>query len=104
MSWCPILEVQVEAHERERVIRARGEIDMSSVEMLRGPLDSARSDSVDTVVDLSGIAFMDSSGLQLMLDATREADTNGWTVSFRPSPPVRRLLEVSGTLDAVPLG
>jgi anti-sigma B factor antagonist len=98
-----ILEVAVEELEHERVIRARGEIDMSSIKPLRLALADARGELVETVVDLSGVDFIDSTGLHLMLDASFEAAANGWNVSFVPSMPVFRLLEVTGTLGVVPL-
>jgi anti-anti-sigma factor len=103
MSSAPILEVVVEPLEDGCVIRARGELDISSVDTLRGPLAAAREKGAATLVDLTGVGFMDSSGLHLMLDAALDAKTEGWPLSFRPSPQVLRLLEVTGTLGVVRL-
>lgn len=103
MSSVPILEVIVEPLEGGCVIRARGEIDMSSVERLRRPLLAARAAGLATLVDLSGVGFMDSSGLHLMLGAALDAAQDGWSLSFRPSPQVMRVLEVSGTTGVVRL-
>jgi anti-sigma B factor antagonist len=99
----PILEVSVENVEDGRVIKARGEVDLSSVDVLRRPLAAAREDGVATLVDLTEIGFMDSSGLHLVLDAALDADKDGWSLSFRPSPKVMRLLELTGTVDVVRL-
>jgi anti-sigma B factor antagonist len=99
----PILEVAVENLEDRRVIRARGEVDLSSVDVLRGPLAAAREERVATLVDLAEVGFMDSSGLHLLLDAALDAEKNGWSLSFRPSRQVLRLLEVTGTADVLHL-
>ena len=101
MSSVPILEVDVELLEDGCVIRARGEVDLSSVGELRGPLARARKAGAPTLVDLTGVGFMDSSGLHLMLDAALGAKADGWSLSFRVSPEVLRVLEVTGTLDVV---
>ena len=103
MSLDPILEVVVEPLEDGCLIRARGELDLSSVEALRGPLSRARKAGAATLVDLSGVWFMDSSGLHLILDAALDAEANGWSLSFRTSPQVHRVLEVTGTLESVRL-
>jgi anti-sigma B factor antagonist len=103
VSSVPILEVEVESRDGRRVIHARGEIDMSSVDALRYPLAAARREAAPTVVDLTGIRFIDSSGLHLMLETSLDADANGWSVSFTPSRQVLRLLEVTGTMDVVRL-
>jgi anti-sigma B factor antagonist len=103
MSAVPLLEVMVEPLEHGRLIRARGELDMSSVDALRGPLVAARHAGATTVVDMSGVEFMDSSGLHLILDAALDAKTDGWALSFRPSRQVLRVLEVTGTLGVMPI-
>jgi anti-anti-sigma factor len=98
-----ILEVRVEDLEDRRVIRARGEVDLSSVDALRRPLAAAREERVTTLVDHAEVGFMDSSGLHLLLDAALDAKTDGWSLSFRPSRQVLRLLEVTGTADVLRL-
>jgi anti-anti-sigma factor len=101
MSMLPLLEVVVEPLEDGRLIRARGELDMSSVDALRGPLAAARDAGATTVVDMSGVEFIDSSGLHLILDAALDAETDGSALSFRPSRQVLRILEVTGTLEVL---
>jgi anti-sigma B factor antagonist len=103
MSSAPILEVTVESRDGGCLIRARGEIDMSSVDALRHPLESARKAGAATVVDLIDVGFMDSSGLHLLLNAALDAEADGWSLSFRPSPQVHRVLEVTGTLGMLRL-
>jgi anti-sigma B factor antagonist len=103
MSTDPILEVTVEDLEDRRLIRARGEVDLSSIDVLRRPLAAARQDRTATLVDLAEVGFMDSTGLHLLLDAALDAEKDGWSLSFRPSRQVLRLLEVTGTTDVLRL-
>ena len=52
------------------------------------------------VVDCAGITFLDSMGLRALVAGQREAEAAG--VSFTltaPSPPVLRVLELTGTLE-----
>jgi anti-anti-sigma factor len=103
VSSSPLLEVVVEPLDEGCVIRARGELDMSSVAALRAPLRAAREEGATTLVDLSEVGFMDSSGLHLILDASLDAKADGWSLSFRASRQVLRVLEVTDTLGIVPV-
>lgn len=71
-----------------------GEIDSYTAPALSVRLaDSAG----DVVLDLEGVTFMDSSGLQCVVDATRHLRaSNGDLTLRRPGPAVRRLIEVTG--------
>ncbi len=52
------------------------------------------------VLDLGAVAFLDSSGLGVLLNARRAVDeAQGDLVLRNVQPPVRLLLEASGTLD-----
>jgi len=56
--------------------------------------------SGDVRVDVSGVGFMDSSGLRALIgahQAAEEADRR--LVVGKPSPAVRRLIEISGLSD-----
>jgi anti-sigma B factor antagonist len=104
MSTTSLLEIVVDSVEDARIIHARGEVDLSSVELLRSQIDAARRERTVTLIDLSEITFMDSSGLHLLIEAAREAEGDGWSLFVvRPSAPVRRVLEVSGTLRMLPI-
>ena len=95
-----MLRVTVEPHEDACLIRAAGEIDMSSVATLRRELDAARVEAVSVLLDLSGVTFIDSSGLHLLLKASRHSASSEWRfVILQPSQVVRRLIAVSGTAD-----
>lgn len=99
-----LLRVTIEPLEDARLIRAAGELDMSSAPALRHELEAARDDAVTTLLDMAEVTFIDSTGLHLLLDASQSAE--GTDLSFfivRPSTAVQRLIDVSGTRDLVAL-
>ena len=73
---------------------ATGEIDAHTSPALAAAIDEA---GPDVVLDLSGVEFVDSSGLRVLIDAhQRLADAGGGLRLVALSEPVRRLLEISG--------
>ena len=72
----------------------RGELDLSAVAELQPWL--ARLDGLATEIDLSGVTFFDSSALRTFLVA-RRANANLRIIN--PSRAVRKVLEITGTLD-----
>jgi anti-anti-sigma factor len=100
-----VLRVSVERIEDALLIRAAGELDMSSAAALSQELAAARKGSVTTLLDLSAVTFIDSTGLQLLLDASRPAADSDWFFFIvRPSESVKRLIELSRTADLLALG
>jgi anti-sigma B factor antagonist len=99
-----LLRVTVEPFEDARLIRAVGELDMSSVPALRHELHAARDEGVTALLDMAEVTFIDSTGLHLLLDASRSADRDGWSFFIvRPSTAVQRLVDVSRTRDLLAL-
>lgn len=81
------------------VLTLTGSVDLvSKQELLRiGQRELANNSSSRLVVDLAGVAFMDSTGLGALVMLSNDADAAG--VKFvlrRPSPLTDRLLSVSG--------
>jgi anti-anti-sigma factor len=95
-----LLHVTVDPLEEGCLIRAAGEIDLSSVPALRRELDAARAEAVTVLLDLSGVTFIDSTGLHFLIEASQSSAVSDWTFFVvRPSEVVKRLIEVSGTAD-----
>ncbi|MGZ4125958.1 MAG: STAS domain-containing protein, partial [Actinomycetota bacterium] len=61
---------------------------------VRAALDKAL-ESGTRIVDASGVTFMDSTGLQLLLSAAAKLNGRGPLVLLRPSPAVRRVLDLA---------
>jgi anti-sigma B factor antagonist len=76
------------------VIAVSGELDMSNAGKLEEIVDAAVAAKPDRLVfDLSGLRFMDSAGIAVLLGAAGKVPT----IELRdPSPPVRRVVELTG--------
>lgn len=84
-------------------VAASGEMDMSNVEDLRAVLAAHRAPGAAIVLDLSGLTFMDSTGVGLLLDADATARADGHSLELSaPSTAVVRVLEIAGVLDRLP--
>jgi anti-anti-sigma factor len=102
--------VSVAEHDRGRyVVTATGELDLAVADGLDARLEPLITPGAVVVLDGSGLTFMDSSGLRVLIRASNRATTEGAT--FRvvaPQPAVRRVLELAGadgflaTRDDVP--
>jgi anti-anti-sigma factor len=76
------------------VIAVSGELDMSNSARLEAAVESAVAGGPERLVfDLSGLRFMDSAGIAVLLGAAGRVGT----IEVRdPSPPVRRVVELTG--------
>ena len=87
-------------NEGDRVIVAlSGEIDLYTAPRLQSQLAAAlRADHpVRLVVDMSGVDFCDSTGMNVLLAAQRAAREQGGNVELSgPRPAVRKILQVTG--------
>ncbi|MFJ6725082.1 MULTISPECIES: STAS domain-containing protein [unclassified Streptomyces] len=96
------LSIGHSAHDGIRIVSLRGEVDHHA----RDPLTAALLPPVGepaprTVVDLGGVTFMDSSGINVLIhvhQAAEEAD--GWLRLAAAQDSVLRVLELVG-IDAV---
>jgi anti-anti-sigma factor len=95
------LTVTAVASGRARVV-AVGEIDLDSAPDLRRVLDAALQASSGLEIDLARVSFCDCSGLQVLIDIRHKALSSGQTAAvIDTSPCVWRLLDLTGTLDAL---
>jgi anti-anti-sigma factor len=95
-----LFHVTAEPFEDGIIVRATGEIDVTTVDVLRRELGRAREEATTVLLDLSGVTFIDSTGLHLLLEASHSSALSDWGFFVtRPSRVVQRLIEVSGTAD-----
>lgn len=80
------------------IVRVSGEIDMSNAPVLAKYLgDLIANDRQDLDLDLSGIEFMDSSGVAVLLNVRRRLEEVGLRLSLvASSSPVTRVIEAVG--------
>lgn len=79
-------------------IVVRGELDLGTVARLEDAVTAAesRTESAPIVLDLSGLRFMDSTGLQLLLDIDVRAEAAGREMTVLAGDgAVRRVLELA---------
>lgn len=83
------------------VIKLIGEIDLSNVDSVRATIEATVSSAPDRIIfDLSGLDFLDSSGIALLLFAAAKSGT----VQLRnPSEIVRRIIDVTGLAGVLPM-
>lgn len=79
-----------------------GEVDSSTVATLASFLTPLPGESREVKVDMSEVAFMDSSGLRALIDAHREAEQSLRRLMItNPSSVVLRLIDLSGLQDVL---
>lgn len=96
------LSVSTSSQGGHAVVTASGELDLYTAPRLQTALAALLRDPVDrVVVDLSGVEFCDSTGMNVLLAAMKRVQENGGTFELAaPRPAVRRILQVTG-LDTV---
>ncbi len=70
-----------------------GELDLSTTPQLEKRLRG----NIDTILDLSKLSFIDSTGIHLLLVTMRGAEREGWEFTVRdPQPAVLRVIKLVG--------
>jgi anti-sigma B factor antagonist len=94
-----MLRVKIENHDGVPVVRAAGEVDVSTAPALRDELTSVPESSKQVVVDLSDVTFLDSTGLGVLIAAMkrlRDSETGGRLDLVVTRPQIHKVLEVTG--------
>jgi anti-anti-sigma factor len=80
-----------------------GELDLAGARQLETRLDEVeRANPARLVIDLESLAFIDSTGLRLLLQAAARARERGCELLLRRGEPsVQRVFEVTGALDVL---
>ena len=74
-----------------------GEVDAHTAPELERALTARIADAGSARLDTSGVTFMDSSGLRVLIGATNESRGRGGDLIVdSPTSVVRRLIEISG--------
>jgi anti-sigma B factor antagonist len=101
----PVMELQVSTASQSGhiAITAVGELDLYTAPRLQQALSAALSeqDVHRVIVDLSGVEFCDSTGMNVLLSGMKRVKERGGTFELAaPRSSVRRILQVTG-LDTV---
>jgi len=81
------------AHGRTVVVPV-GEIDLATRDLLRSALEASHG---DVVVDLSGVSFLDSEGIAVLIAQRKRLIASGGSLQLRDAQPaMRKVLEIAG--------
>jgi anti-sigma B factor antagonist len=99
------LQVNSEKAGDVTILTCTGEVDLSSAPQLREALAPVFNEvKPRLLVDLSGVSFMDSTGIGIMVNTlNRMREKNGACAFCGLQPRVHRILQIAGLLNALPL-
>jgi len=101
----PLVELNVSSrfHDDHTIVTISGEIDLYTAPRLHSELGAVLADGMPTrvVIDMSGVEFCDSTGMNVLLSCLRRVRERGGELEIAsPKPAVRKILQVTG-LDSV---
>lgn len=99
-----LLSVDISTENSVTWVAVDGELDISTVEDLRAALAPEFVTGRHVWLDLAKLSFMDSTGVHFLLemDAAARANEHSFMI-VRPSRAVRRVLDLAGVTDHLPL-
>jgi anti-anti-sigma factor len=95
----------VSSAEEDDLVRItmQGELDIATAGFVNQAIADAAAPGVTIRVELDGLDFMDSTGMRSIIEASRAATQNGWTLQLgRAREPVQRVFSVSGLERLLP--
>ena len=94
------LSTEVSREGNATLIRVVGEIDIATCERLRDAIEPHLGPQQTIVLDLTGVEFMDSSSLNVLVQARGTLTADGGSLFLRnPSLAAHRLLTIAGLED-----
>ena len=95
----PPFSLSIVPNRSEVVVVPEGELDLACADELDGEVRELRRSGFDRVViDLRGVEFMDSAGLQVLLSLRNDAKRDGHSLTLTPPPRrVERVFELTAT-------
>ena len=85
------------------VVAPQGEIDLGTVDEVRYAIEREHDSVSPLVIDLSGVGFLDTSGLRLVVEQHNRAEERGHSLEIVPGPPqVMRVFEIAGLEPKLP--
>jgi anti-sigma B factor antagonist len=98
------LDIQEAEYGGQHMLLLRGELDIATVPSLEAAVSRLCRDGTSAItLDLSRLAFIDSTGLAAIVFASKICEKNGFEFSLvQGSSSVRRLFELTGLIDVLP--
>jgi anti-anti-sigma factor len=99
------LEIEETSNDGLHTLKLGGELDIASAPMLHAAVSRIckAGGGVGLTLDLSGLIFIDSTGLAEIILTSQLCDRDGFELNLVPGPrAVQRLFELTGLRDALP--
>jgi anti-anti-sigma factor len=97
MSAPALFSVATEKLDDRWLLRPTGELDVAAIPEMEQALGQAADGPANLEIDLSGVSFLDSSGLRLLLGARQRCQGAGGALTVtHPTDDTRRLLDLTG--------
>ena len=96
--------ISISDRDGRAVVVIRGELDLATAPELEAAIQARLDEGQDVVVDLRELAFMDSTGLRVIVSAhARAQDGEQSFVIVRPRPggPIERILAIAGVASVL---
>jgi anti-sigma B factor antagonist len=97
-------EINVVRDRESATVTLAGELDIATVPRVEEAIEATLTDGLQVLtVDLSGLGFVDSSGLRLFIVLDQRAAEQGWELRLlRPDAHVLTVFQVSGVEENLP--
>jgi anti-sigma B factor antagonist len=96
-------EIEESRGDGTTVLTLHGELDLAYADGLSARLAELRDRGEPVILDLDQLAFLDSSGLRVLLKATQDSEGGAWRFQVtRGSEAVLRLLRAAGLEGRLP--
>jgi anti-sigma B factor antagonist len=104
MDQFGFLEIRAEREGDRHTVTLSGELDIDGTERVRRELYLAEdSDALEVVLDLSGLSFIDSSGIRLVFEADVRSRANSHRLRLIRGPAqVHRVFVMTDLADRLP--
>ena len=98
-----MLDVSLTSLAGTATVLAHGELDLATAPLLRARLQAAVQEGKDLVADLRGVSFMDSTGLQVLMQIDDASSQDGFRWTILASGAVMRVVELAVLEDRLPV-
>jgi anti-anti-sigma factor len=102
----PVFHITIASSGQGRIrIAPCGELDIGTVGEFTHALQAQRGTAAEVTLDLSDLEFIDSTGMRAIVEAIRDAQSDGWNLAVLPTMrrDVRRAFDIAGLMPRLPL-
>ena len=85
------------------VVAIAGELDLSTIPRMQGPLFEQIAQRPAVLVDLTGLCFIDSSGIGCLIQACQGANGTPVNILIGPGSQIDRIFSIAGVSAAMPV-